>query len=324
MTTSISAEGDQPPVLLVKSGGPAALPEWQALFSRLAPDLCVRGWQDERVNPEHVHYVLVWEPERGRIARYPNLRLVLSSAAGVDHILADTELPPHLPIVRMVTPETAQRMADFVVMAALMLLRQMPAIFQAQTEQRWNDRLTGKMATETAVGILGLGQLGAAAASALARVGFVVQGWSRTVKTIDHVQCLTGDSGLTSLLSASDIIVNLLPDTRDTKHLLNASTFARMKRGSGVINVGRASQIDENALLNALNSGHIGSAVLDVFESEPLPTGHPLWAHPAVIVTPHIASAVSFAGKARQVASVIAEAQANRPIPHLYDRTRGY
>jgi len=184
MTTSLSVMGDHPPVLLVKSGGPAALPEWQALFSQLAPDLCVRGWQDERVDPEHVHYVLVWEPEVGRIARYPNLRLVLSSAAGVDHILTDTELPTHLPIVRMVTPETAVRMADFVVMSALMLLRQMPAIFQAQTEQRWDERLTGKMTTATSVGVLGLGQLGAAAAVALARVGFVVQGWARTVKTI--------------------------------------------------------------------------------------------------------------------------------------------
>jgi len=314
----------QPAVLLVKSGGPSALPEWQRLFAEMVPDLRVCGWQDEGVDPAHVHYVLVWEPETGRIAQYPNLRLIASSAAGVDHILADTALPAHLPIIRMVTPETVQRMADFVVLSALMLLRQMPSIFRAQSEARWDEGLTGKMSTETTVGILGLGQLGSNAARKLAAVGFPVQGWSRSAKAIEDVHCLYGESGFETLIASSDILINLLPDTASTRHLLNAGVFSRMRPGSALINVGRANQIDQDALLNALNSGHLAGAVLDVFENEPLRVAHPFWTHPAVIVTPHIASAVSLPGKARQVASVIAADRNGQPLPNLYNSAQGY
>lgn len=311
-------------VLLVKSGGPASLPEWQRHFAEFCPSLQVHGWQDDSISAEDVHYALVWQPEPGRLARYPHLRLILSSAAGVDHILADPALPLHLPIVRMVTPETTQRMGDYVLMSALMLLRQMPSIVRAQREQRWDGDLKGRMAVETTIGLLGLGQLGAHVAKHLAMAGFTVQGWARTEKSIEGVRCLAGEDGFASIITSSDIIVNLLPDTTSTRHILNASTFARMKHGTGLINVGRANQIDSPALLEALNSGQIGGAVLDVFETEPLPAGHPLWTHPSVIITPHIASDVSLRGKARQVASVIAAAQAGRPVPNLFSRTQGY
>ena len=111
------------PVLLVKSGGSAALPEWRASFAEFAPELEleVRAWEDADVDPARVHYALVWQPEGGRLAGYPNLKAIISSAAGVDHILADPHLPD-LPIVRMVTPETQQRMAEFTLMSSLMLL----------------------------------------------------------------------------------------------------------------------------------------------------------------------------------------------------------
>ena len=311
-------------VLLIKSGGPKVIGDWQAVFAEFAPDLVVREWNDPTVDPHSVRYVLVWEPEAGRCALYPGLRMVLSAAAGVDHSLADPDLPAHLPIVRMVTTETAERMADFVSMSALALIRDLPRILDAQRQHRWAPLLTGRLASETRVGILGLGQLGTFTAKRLAAIGFQVTGWSRSAKTLDGIACLAGDAGLDTLLAQSQILVNLLPDTPETRGIIGADTLARLPRGAGLVNVGRGSHLDRAALLAALDSGHIDAAVLDVFDSEPLPPEDPLWDHPAVIVTPHIASHVSRRARARQAALTIAADLRGEPPAHLYDRVRGY
>lgn len=310
--------------LLIKSGGAAALPEWQALFAEVLPALPVRGWNDPDVDPRDVQYALVWEPDHGRLASFPGLRLILSSAAGVDHLLADPVLPAHVPIARMVTTETGERMADFVTMSVYALLRDLPRILEAQREQRWDESLTGRRASETTVGILGLGQLGAACAVRLAANGFKVLGWARSPKSLPQVECHVGEEGLDAFLAQSQIIVNLLPDTADTRGIIGADMLARLPRGAGVINAGRGPQLDCAALLAALNAGQIGGAVLDVFTVEPLATDDPLWTHPSVIVTPHIASDVTRRAKAQQAAAAIMADMAGKPVAHLYDRARGY
>lgn len=311
-------------VLLIKSGGAAALPEWQALLAEFAPGLVVRGWDDPTVAPDSVRYVLVWEPSAGRLARFPNLRMIVSSAAGVDHILADATVPRHVPIVRMVTGETAERMADYVTMAAYALIRDLPRLLDAQRRQRWDDTLTGRRASETTVGIMGLGQLGGAAAARLAANGFRVLGWARSPKTLDGVQCHVGAAQLDAFLARSHILVNLLPDTDETRGIIDAALLARLPRGAAIVNVGRGSQLVPDDLLAALDAGQVGDAILDVFDVEPLPAHHPLWRHPRVIATPHVASAVSRRAKARQAAAAIAAHRAGEPLPHLYDRERGY
>ncbi|WP_347554543.1 glyoxylate/hydroxypyruvate reductase A [Robbsia sp. KACC 23696] len=311
-------------VLLVKSGGPAALPEWQALFGEVLPDVTVKGWDDADVDPLSVRYVLVWEPTQGRIAQFPNLELVLSTAAGVDHILADTALPTHLDIIRMVTEETSTRMADFVTMASYALLREMPQLVSAQREGRWDEARLGGVAKETPVAILGLGELGSVAAARLAANGFPVLGWSRTQKSLPGVACHSGEAGLDRVLAQARIVVNLLPDTAQTKDLFGAALFAKLPRGASVINAGRGAQLDTAALLAALDSGQVGAAILDVFKVEPLPQDDPLWRHPHVIVTPHVASDASRKEKARQAALNIRAHQAGAAIVHRFDRARGY
>ncbi|MCY0386398.1 glyoxylate/hydroxypyruvate reductase A [Robbsia sp. Bb-Pol-6] len=311
-------------VLLIKSGGAEAIPEWQSLLAELAPDLVVRGWDDPTVAPDRVRYALVWEPNAGRLAQFQNLELIVSSAAGVDHILADATVPRHVPIVRMVTGETGERMADFVTMAAYALSRDLPRIVAAQREQRWDASLTGRMASETTVGIMGLGELGRASATRLAASGFQVIGWARSPKSLDRVQCYVGRGEFDAFLSRSQILVNLLPDTDETRGIVDASLLARLPHGAAIVNAGRGSQLDPAALLAALDTGQVGSAMLDVFDVEPLPANHPLWRHPNVIVTPHVASAVSRRAKARQAAAAIAAHRAGMPVPHLYERERGY
>ena len=205
------------PTLLVRSGGAAALPEWQDAFARVMPELQVRWWDDPAVDKAQVDYVLVWEPEPGRIAELTNLRAVFSSAAGVDHILRDPALPKHLPIVRMGSDEMPQTVAEYVVMGALACLRGLPGMIANQAKRDWVVQYPDRTARETRVGIMGLGRIGLAASAMLQPIGFHVHGWSRTKRVGGDVPCRAGMDELDAFLRESDILVGLLPDTaRDT------------------------------------------------------------------------------------------------------------
>ncbi|MFJ3058031.1 2-hydroxyacid dehydrogenase [Herbaspirillum sp. NPDC087042] len=313
------------PVLLVKSGGAAALPEWRASFAEFAPqlELEVHAWDDADVDPARVHYALVWQPEGGRLAGYPNLKAVISSAAGVDHILADPQLP-NLPIVRMVTPETQQRMAEFTLMSSLMLLKDMPRIIAQQASCEWREFSTARTARETRVGVLGLGALGLAAARMHARIGFDTAGWARSPRSEPGLACHAGAAQLPDFLARTDILICLLPETDDTRHLINADLLRQLPRGAAVINVGRGSHVCLPDLLAALDQGHISGAVLDVFDEEPLPASAPVWRHPRILVTPHAGATPSRRERARQAAVAISALEGGLVPPHLYDRQRGY
>jgi glyoxylate/hydroxypyruvate reductase A len=310
--------------LLINFLTDAELAEWKTYFSSRLPDLRLAAWDDASVDPLSVRYVLVWEPEAGQLARFPHLRVILSEAAGVDHILADTALPPDIPITRMVTPETAARMADYVTMASYMLVRRLPEIIQAQRHKRWAAHLTGGLASETAVGILGLGRLGTAVAQRLLANGFIVHGWARSAKTVPGVAGYFGAEGLSPFLTRSQIMVNLLPDTAETRGIINEDFLAQLPDGAGIINVGRGRQLRHNALLRALDCGRVSGAILDVFPQEPLPEDDPLWCHPGVIVTSHVASLISHQSKAEHALTIIQADRAGQALPLVFDRTLGY
>lgn len=310
--------------LLIKSGGAAALPEWQAAFSEYAPELTVLGWGDDSVDPNDVEYALVWEPERGRLASYPNLKLIISAAAGVDHILADPDLPPHVPIARMVMTETAERMSDFVLFSAFGLIRHLPELIQAQTSRAWSPRLNGRLASETTVGVMGLGLLGARSALRLQKAGFNVVGWSRSPKDLLGVSCFSGQKHFSAFLARAQVLVNLLPDTDETRGIINESVLNALPFGAMLINVGRGRHIEETALFNALDSGRLAGAILDVFDEEPLGQDSPFWAHPKIFVTPHIASTISRPLRAKHAVEIIKANRLGAHIPNLFDRDRGY
>jgi glyoxylate/hydroxypyruvate reductase A len=311
-------------LLLVKTGGPAALPEWQARFAELAPDLDVRGWDDPTVDPEAVTHVLVWEPEPGRLARYPNLRVIFSSAAGVDHITCDPDLPRGVPIVRMATEETAQTMGEYVCLAALSILRDGNRLAAAQAAQRWDSFEQPHTALDKRVGVLGLGNIGQVAARMLRGLGFTVAGWARTPRALDGMKVHSGESGLDDLLVESDILVGLLPETPQTRGLLDRDRLRRLPRGAGIVNAGRGSLIVMPDLIAALDEGHLGAAWLDVFDPEPLPAGHPAWRHPRITVTSHVAGFASRRARARSVVAALEAQERGEPLSNLYDADRGY
>jgi glyoxylate/hydroxypyruvate reductase A len=310
--------------VLVKSGGPGAAADWQECFRAVDPRICVNWWEDPTVAPEEVDYVVVWEPRAGWLASLPNLKVVFSSGAGVDHITCDPAWPRHVPLVRMGGPETAQRMGEYIVWACLSLLRETRHFALGQAAGEWWHKECRFSAAGRRVGIMGLGNLGTRAAAMLQGVGFPVQGWSRTRKELPGVVSHAGAAELPEFLAGTDILVCLLPSTPETAGLIDARLLARLPRGAELVNAGRGSHLVMPDLLAALDSGHLGGAVLDVFEEEPLPSGSPLWSHPKVTVTPHIASMASRPERARYIAGVIADFEADRPLPNRYDPLRGY
>jgi len=310
--------------LVVKSGGPGALAEWQAHFAEFAPRLEVRGWDDPDLDPEDVRHALVWEPEPGRLVSFSNLRLIISSGAGVDHILRDPYLPPHVPIVRMGGVSTIAHMADFVRLGVFSLLRDMKRIITNQQDRHWEEFGVPRSSVETRVGVMGLGTLGLPAAMALRDCGFPTIGWSRRRRTLPGVRCYEGPDEFAEFLSRTDILVNLLPETEATRGIINAETLALLPVGAAVLNAGRGSHVVLDALVAALDSGHLSGAFLDVFSPEPLPKDHPVWAHPRVIVSTHIAAIPSRRDRARFTADAIAAFERGETPPNLFDPAAGY
>jgi len=312
------------PIILVKSGGAAAFPEWQRLFAEFAPQIEARAWGDEAVDPAAVHYALVWDPEPGRLALLPNLRVIFGAGAGVDFITRDRELPKHVPLMRMATAGAAQRMGEFVCWAALSLLKGGRRIGMNQALAKWEYFEPEHTAHETAVGIMGLGHMGSRAAVMLQGLGFPVLGWSRSRKQIEGVTSFAGDAEREAFLARARILVCLLPSTPETTGILAAPLLAQLPAGAGLVNVGRGSHQRIEDILAALDSGQLSGAVLDVFEQEPLPAKHPAWAHPKLLVTPHLASLPSRRERAEHVAQAIALHERGEALPNLYDHARGY
>lgn len=310
-------------MLLVKSGGAAAVADWQAAFREFAPDLDVRWWDDPTIDPAAVRYVLVWDPEPGRLAKLPNLRVIFGSGAGVDLIVRDPGLPPR-PIVRCVPPEATQRMGEFVCWTVLSLLKDARRMAIGQAKAHWDYFEMPFNAIEKTVGIMGLGAMGRRAAEMLRGLGFPVVAWSRTRKAMDGVTCYAGEDERDAFLARSDVLVCLLPATPATEGVIAEPLIAKLPPGAALVNVGRGSQQKLDDILRALDSGHLSGAALDVFEPEPLPDGNPVWWHPRLIVTPHVASTPSRRDRARYVAALIAAHERGEALPNLYDAARGY
>jgi glyoxylate/hydroxypyruvate reductase A len=236
-----------------------------------------------------VDLAVVANPPRGMLAQLPNLQMIQSAWAGVDGLLADPGLPATPRIARLVDPALAQAMSEAVLAHVLALHRQAPLYREQQLRREWRQ-LPQPLAAERRVGVLGLGAIGGKCAQALAAVGFEVLGWSRHGTPLDGVRTMSGASGLVELLAASEIVVNVLPLTRETRGILNARAFATMPFGSALVNVGRGPHLVTADLLDALSDGQLWHAVLDVFEHEPLPNQHPFWKHPAITILPHVAA----------------------------------
>jgi glyoxylate/hydroxypyruvate reductase A len=252
---------------------------------------------------------------------FTGVKAVLSLWAGVENIASDATL--NIPLCRMVDQGLTRGMVEWVAGHVLRCHLGLDAHVLGQ-DGLWRDGIIPPLAGQRGVGMLGLGELGTAAAITLAGLGFDVHGWSRRPKTIEGIETYSGDAGLDAVLGRSDILVTLLPATPQTENILNARTLGLLPPGACLINPGRGSLIDDDALLAALDAGQIGHATLDVFRIEPLPPEHRYWSHPRVTVTPHIASETRPETAARAIAENIRRGEAGMDFLNLVDRKQGY
>ena len=299
---------------------------WAERFREEAAGRDVTLWP-EVGDPAAVRYAAVWKPPQGLLGSFPNLKVIFNLGAGVDALLADPTLPD-VPVVRIVDPDLTQRMTEYVVLHVLLHHRQQRTYDAQQREARWHP-VWQPAAAEVRVGILGLGVLGLDAAEKLASLGFRVAGWSRSAKAVPDLETFAGSDGLGPFLARTDILVCLLPLTPETRGILNRDLFAKLARdgalgGPVLINAGRGGLQVEADILQALDSGVLEAATLDVFETEPLPPTSPLWSHPRVVVTPHVAADSDPRTLVRNVLRQIARHEAGLPLENVVDRGRGY
>jgi glyoxylate/hydroxypyruvate reductase A len=300
---------------------------WIARFRRLLPERKVVAL-GEPFDRRDVRYVASWKHPPGALAGLPNLDVIFSLGAGVDHLVGDDRLP-EAPVVRVVDPDLTERMSEYVVLHCLMYLRQQRRYDAQQRERVWHDDRFQPAAREVRVGIMGLGVLGQDAARKLRVLGFDVAGWSRSPKALDGAPTFAGEEGLDAFLARTDILVCLLPLTADTRGALNRSLFARLARdgrlgGPAVINAGRGGLHIEADILACLDDGTLKAATLDVFETEPLPADSALWHHPAVTVTPHNAAMSEPDAVGRLVVEQIRAYERGEALRNVVDRQLGY
>lgn len=295
--------------------------QWAALHRERAPDIEFRVWPDAGEAAD-VRYVIAWTIAPDFLAQFPNLEVLFCTGAGVDR-LGLANLPPGLPVVRMVEPGIVEGMGEFVTMAALAIHRDAYEYARLQARREWKV-LPVRPASETRVGVLGAGVLGQHVLGRLAAFGFPCAAWSRARPAIEGVTGFAGREELPAFLARTDVLVCLLPLTDDTRGILGASVFAGLPRGASVVNVGRGAHLVEADLLAALDGGQLAEAVIDVMHEEPLPAGHPFWAHPRVHLTPHIASETQIPTAVDAIIANVRAHRAGRPMRGLVDRTKGY
>jgi glyoxylate/hydroxypyruvate reductase A len=295
---------------------------WKNPLARGNANVFAHG--EDAYDPKTINYAVSFRPPPGLLRSLPKLKAVFSLGAGVDGFLVDPDFPTQVPLIRFVDETLSVEMAQFVVMHVLIQHRTEHFFTAAQRESKWRQRMLPRRTEDTRIGILGLGEIGTACAECLRDLRFPVSGWSRTRKHVAGVTSFAGAGELDAFLTQSDFLICLLPLTPDTRHILDARLFAKLPRGAYVINVARGGHCNEGDLIAALDNGHLAGATLDVFETEPLPETSPIWKHPKIMATPHIAAITSPTVAAQSVLDGIAAIERGEAPKNLVDMRRGY
>lgn len=298
--------------------------QWrEALASRLPEAEILTSDQEPSGD---VDYLAVWKPPESLLERHSRVKGIVNLGAGVDALLNNPGRPRDVPIAKLRDAGMGELMADYVRYGVLHFQRDFDRYLHQEASAEWRE-IPVVTKADWGVGILGLGAIGTHVAQALAADGFPVHGWSRSPKQIEGVTCHHGDDGLNELLGRVRTLVTLLPDTQSTRHIVNADTLAALPEGATLINPGRGPLVDESALLEALGPGNeegrLRGALLDAFPEEPLATDDPLWAHPRVRITPHMAAPTLIEDAADQVADTLRAWEAGEPVTTV-DPEAGY
>lgn len=292
---------------------------WLCELRVALPGAVVNLWMP---GAEPADYGVVWAPPQVFFDEQPHLKAAFNIGAGVDALLR-LRVPSGTKLVRLDDAGMGVQMAEYVCHALIRHYRQFAGYESDQTQGIWQGRDVPSRATMP-VGVMGLGVLGARVARAVAQFDFPVNGWSRTAKEVPGVRCFCGAAGFHDFLSASKVLVSVLPATPETRDIINHDTLSRLQPGAYLINVARGAQLVEEDLLALLDSGHLAGAALDVFRTEPLPAAHPFWAHPKIRITPHTAALTIRSESIAQIMGKIAALESGKHVAGQVDRQRGY
>jgi len=273
-------------------------------------------------NTDDIEIALAWKPKPGLLATFRNLRMIVSLGMGVDHLLADDKLPD-VAITRIMDEGLVGQMSEYALYWGLWHHRDIEKYAASQRAKQWKpEEFVDSI--HRRIGVMGLGTIGQDTARKFAALGFPTAGWSRTQKTLPGVETFHGPGGLQQFLGRTNILVNVLPLTRETRGIMDRRLFAALPRGAFVINMGRGGHMVDDDLLAALDSGHVSGAALDVFNVEPLPPEHPYWAHPKVHITPHMAGYTNPRTASPGVIDNIKALRAGQPLKNTVDAKTGY
>lgn len=306
---------------LLYKADPVRGERWRALFARHAPDIEFRQWPDVG-DPAEVRYLLAWEPPSDLATRLPALEVVFATSAGVDQFDL-SQLPAGVPLVRMLDPALETGMVEYASFATLWLHRRLYDYVRQQRECQWQAHPL-VAAEQRRVGILGLGQLGQAIATHLSGYGFPVSGWSRSPRQLPGITCHAGPDGLKRFLASSDILICVLPLTDATRGILDRELFALLPAGAALVNIGRGEHLVDDDLLEALASGQLSAAVMDVLSQEPPAPDHPFWQHERILLTPHVAAMTQPESAFPVLLDNLRRHQRGESMVGRIDRQRGY
>jgi glyoxylate/hydroxypyruvate reductase A len=296
---------------------------WRKVLEAGLGPIDYRTLKDGLGNTDEIEVALAWKPKPGLLASFRNMKMIVSLGMGVDHLLADDQLPEGVPITRIMDDGLVGQMSEYAIYWALRHHREIDKYEASQRARTWKpEEFVDTI--HRRIGVMGLGTIGQDTANKFAALGFPTAGWSRTAKTIAGIETFHGSDGFRKFLARTDILVDVLPLTRDTRGLLDAKAFAALPKGAYFINMARGGHVVDADLLAALDSGHLNGAALDVFNTEPLPADHPYWTHPKVHVTPHIAGATNPRTASPGVIENIKRLRAGQPLINTVDPKTGY
>lgn len=306
-------------ILIISDRDPQA---WIKAIKEEDEGVEIQVYPDVKTKDE-IEYALVWNHPPGIFSEFPNIKVIASMGAGVDHIVRDPELPDHAKITRIIDEQLATDMAEFVLARCMDYLRNLSLHQEFAAKQEWKPKSYKRIA-DVKVGIMGMGNLGTTVGQKLVTAGFDVRGWANSQKDLQDINTFAGQEELDDFLSESEVLVCLLPLTSQTEDILNKDLFRRLPEGAFLINVARGNHLVENDLLEMIDNGHLAGAALDVFRKEPLPEDHPFWKHPKIHVTPHIASVTKPPAVVDQVLENYRRMKKGEDLINVVDRDKGY
>jgi glyoxylate/hydroxypyruvate reductase A len=306
--------------ILVQSTGIDVVPAIIAELRTLQPNWLYEAWP----NSIGANYAIVWKPPKELFERNTQLKGAINYGAGVDAILSMDSVPSRIPIIRLEDAGMAQQMAEYALYGVIHHHRHMQVYAAQQRDRVWLQHEDRANLQRPVVGVMGLGEMGGHVAKKIAAFGYDVRGWSKSKRAVDGVKCFAGSDQLNEFLSGTNVLVCMLPLTEETRGVINAQTLAKLPRGSFLVNAGRGAHMVEADVLAALESGQLTGALLDVFATEPLPQDNPLWSHPNVIVTPHIAATTPIRDACAQIVDKIERMERGEIVSGIVDRAIGY